>query len=72
MKDNIPHYSKVYIEGKASGKSIIQTLKQQTNFNIVEIQPKGSKLERKHSISPFFESGRIIIEIGRASCRERV
>lgn len=61
MKSNIPNNAKVYIEGKASGKSIIQTLKQQTNFNIVEIQPKGGKLERKHSCSPFFESGRVII-----------
>lgn len=61
LKENLPHNAKIYIEGKASGKSIIQTLKQQTSFNIIEIQPKGSKLERKHSCSPYFESGRIII-----------
>lgn len=61
MKINIPSNSKIYIEGKASGKSIIQTLKRETNFNILETQPKGSKLERKHSISPFFESGRVFI-----------
>lgn len=61
MKTNIPSTSKIYIEGKASGKSIIQTLKRETNFNIIETQPKGSKLERKHSISPFFESGRVLI-----------
>lgn len=61
MKSNIPSGSKIYIEGKASGKSIIQTLKRETNFNIIEIQPKGSKLERKNASSPYFESGRIII-----------
>lgn len=61
MKLNIPSNSKIYIEGKASGKSIIQTLKQSTSFNIIETQPKGSKIERKHSASPYFESGRIII-----------
>lgn len=61
MKKNIPSGSKIYIEGKASGKSIIQTLKRETNFNIVEIQPKGSKLERKNACSPYFESGRVII-----------
>ena len=61
LKDNIPPNSKIYIEGKASGKSIIQTLKEETSFNIIEIQPKGSKLERKHSCSPYFESGRVII-----------
>lgn len=61
LQDNIPANSKIYIEGKASGKSVIQTLKEQTNFNILEVQPKGSKLERKHSASPYFESGRVII-----------
>lgn len=61
LKNNLPHNAKLYIEGKASGKSIIQTLKQQTTFNIIETQPKGSKLERKHSASPYFEGGRVII-----------
>lgn len=61
MKTNLPPNAKIYIEGKASGKSIIQTLKRETSFNIIEIQPKGSKLERKHAASPFFESGRVII-----------
>ena len=61
LKHNIPSNAKVYIEGKASGKSIVQTLKRETGFNIIEIQPKGSKLERKHACSPFFESGRVII-----------
>jgi predicted phage terminase large subunit-like protein len=58
---NIPVNSKIYIEGKASGKSIIQTLKKETSFNIIEIQPKGSKLERKNAVSPYFEAGRIIL-----------
>ena len=61
LKTLIPSHSKVYIEGKSSGKSIIQVLKRETNFNIIETQPKGSKLERKHSASPYFESGRIFI-----------
>ena len=61
LKNNIPARSKVYIEGKASGKSIIQTLKLETDLNIIEIKPTVSKIERKHSCSPFFESGRIII-----------
>lgn len=61
LKNNIPPFSKIYIEGKASGKSIIQTLKIETNFHICETQPKSSKTERKYSISPFFESGRIFI-----------
>ncbi len=64
LKLNLPNNAKIYIEGKASGKSIIQTLRQQTSFNIIEIQPKGSKLERKNSVSPYFEGGRIIINSG--------
>ena len=53
--------SKVYIEGKASGKSIIQTLKAESNFNVLEKKVVGDKIVRKHAMSPFFESGRIII-----------
>lgn len=58
---NLPRNAKVYIEGKASGKSIIQTLKASTALNVIEKKVVGSKLERKHSVSPYFESGRIVI-----------
>lgn len=61
IKNNIPPNSKVYVEGKASGKSIIQTLTRETSLNIIELQVKSGKIERKHAVSPFFESGRIII-----------
>lgn len=61
LKINLPPNAKVYIEGKASGKSIIQTLRSQTNFNVMEKKVIGGKIERKHSVSPYFESGRIII-----------
>lgn len=61
IKNNIPARSKLYIEGKASGKSIVQTLRLETDLNIIEIKPTVSKTERKHSCSPFFEAGRIII-----------
>lgn len=52
---------KVYIEGKASGKSIVQTLKSSTKLNIVELQPNGSKLERLNAIAPTVEGGRVYI-----------
>lgn len=61
IKTNIPARSKIYVEGKASGKSIIQMLRLETDLNVIEVSPTVSKLERKHSCSPFFESGRIII-----------
>jgi hypothetical protein len=53
--------NKIYIEGKASGKSFIQQLKASTNFNIVELQPKDSKITRLNSISPTVEGRRIYL-----------
>lgn len=62
IKKELPWGAQVYIEGKASGKSIVQMLKKTSTLNVNEIQPTGSKLQRKHLVSPYFESGRIIIE----------
>ena len=62
LKVHIPNNAKIYIEGKASGKSIIQTLKRETNFNVMELQVKEGKIVRKHAVSPFFEAGRVIID----------
>lgn len=53
--------NKLHIEGKASGKSIIQQLKNSTNFNIIELQPNGDKLSRLNAISPTVEGGRIYL-----------
>ena len=61
IKLTVPRNCKLYIEGKASGKSIIQTLKSNSSINIVDMIPTKGKIERKNSVSPFFESGRIII-----------
>ena len=35
-------------------------MRKETNINVIEVQPKGSKLERKHALSPTFESGRVV------------
>lgn len=59
-----PQASKFYIEGKASGKSIIQQLKISTMFNIIELEPKGSKIERANSITPICEGRRVKIVNG--------
>ena len=61
LKNNLPSNAKIYVEGAASGKSIIQTLKGVTNFNVLELRAKESKLVRKHAVSPYFESGRVIM-----------
>lgn len=56
--------SKLYIEGKASGKSIIQQLKASTNFNIVELKPTDSKIVRLNAIAPTVEGQRVNIYDG--------
>jgi predicted phage terminase large subunit-like protein len=61
MKEILPANAKIYIEERASGKSIVQTLKKETGFNVIGFTTKEGKIERKHSASPFFESGRVII-----------
>jgi predicted phage terminase large subunit-like protein len=52
----------VKIEPKASGKSIVQLLKQQTKLNVTEIKTdfvKVSKIERARTSSPYIEGGRV-------------
>lgn len=52
--------SVVKIEGAASGKSIIQQLRENTNLNISEIpKPKDDKIARANAASAMIESGRV-------------
>lgn len=54
--------SKIFIEGKASGKSIVQQLRAETMLNVVEIdakQVREDKITRAHSIAPICESRRV-------------
>ena len=58
--------SKIIIEPKASGLSLVQQLKNDTKLNIMEDKPpKISKDERLERISPIIESGRVIFIDGR-------
>lgn len=55
-----PQNSKIFIEPKASGKSIAQQLRTVTMLNVVELlAPKDDKVTRAHSISPTCESKRV-------------
>lgn len=57
--------SKIYIEPKASGKSIAQGLKNLTRLNVIELDPtRDSKLTRVNACSPVIESKRVIIVDG--------
>lgn len=57
----------IKIEPKASGKSIVQLLKQQTKLNVTEIKTdfvKVSKIERARTSSPYIEGGRVYLVDG--------
>lgn len=52
------------VEPKASGKSIVQIIRQQTNVNIAEIKTtfvNTSKIENARACSHFIEGGRVIL-----------
>ena len=51
----------IMIEDKASGQSLIQDLRQETNFNIMPINPKGSKEIRAETITPQFDAGKVFL-----------
>ncbi len=57
--------SKIRVEPKASGKSIVQQLKQTTGLNIIEDEaPKDDKVTRVNSVSPKIEAGRVYLVQG--------
>lgn len=56
--------SRVYIEPKASGISVVQELK--GDLNIIEYRlPKGDKISRLNSVVPYIESGRVVFVEGK-------
>jgi predicted phage terminase large subunit-like protein len=57
--------SRIWIEPKASGKSIVQMAKRTTNLNVIEsIPPKDDKVTSAHSVSAIIESGKVILHEG--------
>jgi predicted phage terminase large subunit-like protein len=60
------HSSRIFIEPKASGKSITQQLKRETGLNVIEDKPPTQdKVSRVSAISPVIESGRVYLNDGR-------
>jgi predicted phage terminase large subunit-like protein len=54
----------IYVEPKASGKSIKQLIQSQTSLNISELKSNFvnvSKIERARSSAPYIEGGRVIL-----------
>jgi len=55
------HPQVVLVEKAASGRSALQVLKRETTLPVVEVEPEGrDKQARARSITPYFESGRIV------------
>lgn len=53
--------NKVIVEKKASGHSLIQTLKKETQIPVVAVPAKGDKISRLSAISGYIESGRVFL-----------
>lgn len=53
---------KLYVEPKATGKTVVQELRSLTQLNVVEAPtPTGSKEERVNAAAPFVEAGRVVL-----------
>jgi predicted phage terminase large subunit-like protein len=52
----------IYVEPKASGKSVVQTLRSTTNLNIAEIESdmlKDDKITRANAVAPILQSAKV-------------
>ena len=61
-KNGYTTQSKIFVEPKASGKSIVQTLMRETGLNVREDKPPTKdKVARVQDISPTLETGRVTL-----------
>jgi predicted phage terminase large subunit-like protein len=59
---NLNSKSKIFVEPKASGKSLVQTLRKETALNIVEdVNVDKSKQARVQAVAPMIESRRVCL-----------
>jgi len=66
QKNGYTNRSRVYVEPKASGKSIVQTLQKETGLNVREDKPPSKdKVARVQDISATLESGRVSLLSGK-------
>ena len=65
-KNGYSNRSRIYVEPKASGKSIVQTLQKETGLNVREDKPPSKdKVARVSDISASLESGRVSLLRGK-------
>lgn len=60
VKNKWPRIREFYIEDKANGPAVIDTLKTKLP-GIIPVEPDGSKLARAHAVTAFWEAGNVWI-----------
>lgn len=60
VRANYPRANRVYIEDKANGSAIIQTLQREMT-GVVGITPNGGKVARVNAVSPAIETGHVYL-----------
>lgn len=55
------HPSAIYIEDAASGQSLIQELKRETNLPIIPKRVDSDKVVRAYAVTPLIEAGRVFL-----------
>lgn len=62
--NGLSNRSKILIEPKASGKSVVQSFKN-SNLNVIELDPPlDNKITRVSGVSPFCEAGHVVLVKG--------
>lgn len=61
MRDRYPGTRKIYIENKAMGSAVIETLQRKYHSAIAPITPVTSKEQRAYEVLPHFERGEVYL-----------
>ena len=60
MSATYPQARRIYIEKRANGGAVIETLSKEIG-GVVAINPKESKVQRAEAVTPYFEAGNIFV-----------
>jgi predicted phage terminase large subunit-like protein len=52
---------RVLVEDRASGQSVVQTLKAETGLPVVPVKAEGSKVSRAESVTGLFDAGKVLL-----------
>lgn len=65
LRNGLTRASRIFVEPKASGKSIVQALSRETELNVVEdINPTKDKVARVQDVSAIIEAGKVYLLTG--------